>query len=206
MNKVEKVAYYLILGFIPPIFLFTSFWFLSYAFLSEKLIIPLAITGLICGILINFIFLRRWVNSFYDSLIWIIIAIFLFYHIAMLGFFMGMPLFNTLLGIIAGFYYGHKISRSKIVPKIQSKLITRISLISSGFMLLICVLSAIIALSSPSTPNDIKGMLYLNFIPSAKLLLLGIIFGGLCLVIFEFFLTRLTMVLILKKIEKLNQI
>jgi hypothetical protein len=206
MTKIEKLVNTIVLGFIPPVVLFVIFWFGLYLLFPESKLIPFSIVGLILGIMIDFIFMKRWLDSFYEWPIWILLLLFTFYHIGMIGFFMGMPVFNSLLGILAGYYFGHRLSKSNINEEKKKKIVFRVAFSSSFAMLLICILSGSLAISSPSTAHEIKSMLGLNFNISKGLLIVGIFIGGIGLIAFTCLTSLFTMrkIISLKK-QKPNQ-
>jgi hypothetical protein len=112
MSKFEKIVYTLIIGFIPPIFLFVTLWFTLYALFPERNLYLYSIIGIMAGLTIDVIFMKRWLVSIYRWPIGLLIVVFSFFHIGMIGFFMGFPVFNSLLGILAGFYFGYRIKKS----------------------------------------------------------------------------------------------
>jgi hypothetical protein len=193
MTKNEKIVLTAVLGFIPPVFLFVLFWFVFYAMEPERSLFPIPFIGLATGIVIDIIYLKRWVASCHQWPIWILILIFSFYHIGMLGFFMGVPLFNAFLGLLAGYYYGNRILRVDFSEEKKKKIASNVSLSTSLFMLVIGTLSAWIALSDQYTSSNLEGMFGLNYNLTHGILISGIIIGGIFLVVFTWLSTHLTM-------------
>jgi hypothetical protein len=193
MTKIEKLVNTIFLGLIPPVLLFVILWFGMYLLFPESKLIPFSVVGLISGIIIDFIFMKRWLDSFYEWPIWILLLLFTFYHIGTIGFFMGMPVFNALLGILAGYYFGNRLSKSNLNEGKKKKMVFSVAFSSSIAMLLICILSGSLALSSPSTAHEIKSMLGLNFEISKGLLIVGIFTGGFGLIAFTYLTSLFTM-------------
>jgi hypothetical protein len=193
MTKNEKIVLTAVLGFIPPVFLFVLSWFAFYAMAPERSLFPIPFIGLATGILIDIIYLKRWVTKCHHWPMWILLLIFTFYHIGMLGFFMGVPLFNTFLGLLAGYYYGNRILREDFSEEKKKKIMSNVALSTSLFMLVICILSAWIALSDQYTSSNLEGMFGLKYNLTHGILISGIIIGGIFLVVFTWGSTKLTM-------------
>jgi len=153
-----------------------------------------ALIGLSCGLLIDLMFLKHWVNKRYALPIWFIAGLYILYNICVYGFFMGFPVFNVLLGLLAGYYYGNRICANKIQPEIRSKLIYRVSLFTGSIMTVICVSSGIIGLTDKTIGENIQGMLGLDFEITKTMILTLIFVGGFGLIIFQYFITRLTII------------
>lgn len=106
----EKILFTLLIGFIFPLMislLSISLWF--YFDKSENRAILYLISGLLSGLLIDLRFLKRWIIHIYELPIFFVAGIYIFYNILIFGFFMGFPVFNTFLGLLAGYYYGKRI-------------------------------------------------------------------------------------------------
>jgi hypothetical protein len=115
----------------------------------------------------------------------------------MFGFFMGLPFFHPGLGVIAGYYWAKRLSHhvGKVDTKVEIKRVSGFTATVIGF---VCLFSTIIALMSKSSASEIKHMLHLPFEISQSLLIFPIIIGGLFLIFAQYFLTRITMIKILK--------
>jgi hypothetical protein len=111
---------------------------------------------------------------------------------------MGFPVFNVLLGLVAGYYSGKRICFKNIKPEKHSKLINQVSLCTGLTMTLICISSGFLALAGEGAGGDIKGMLGLGF-EVTKLMVVGItLIGGLSLILTQIILTRITMIKTIK--------
>ena len=93
---------------IFPLIFFLWFWWLSLTLVKEEAIFLLAFAGLIIGVLIDILFIKRIVkNSLKVKYSWLMV-ITIFYHILILGFFMGVPVFNVIPGIIGAIYLAQR--------------------------------------------------------------------------------------------------
>ncbi len=115
MSKIESYIIGLGLGALIPIFGFVFFWWLSAALNNFKILsVPessikiFALTGFAIGIVIDILFLKRLVPEFYKLNIAWLIFIYLFCSAMAVAFFMGFPIGNLLLGMVAGGYMGRK--------------------------------------------------------------------------------------------------
>jgi len=74
--------------------------------LPVEMVIAAACAGLGLGVLLNTVFLRRWVTNFYGTSLWPLTAVYLALSVIAIAFFMGLPVGTFALGILAGAYMG----------------------------------------------------------------------------------------------------
>ena len=154
---MERFALGLILAPLAPLAGLMVFWWSAYAFLPEAWIPLLTITGLLAGILADVFLLRKLLDRRLSLIFWV--AVFLFYSIGTFGFFMGVPVFNAILAIPAGFVIGSRLAAENAGTPQARKTARRTAWFTTGVLALICVASAFIALASPSTASDLRSML-----------------------------------------------
>lgn len=165
--------------------------------LESRAIIYLA-AGLILGLIIDLIFLKGWINRRFELPLWSMAGIYILYNVFVFGFFMGFPVFNVLLGLIAGNYFGNRIVSGKLPSEIQSKQIKQVSIFTALIMALICISSAVIGLTDKLIGANIQGMLNLHFEVTKPMIWAIVIVGGVSLIIVQYVITRWA---ILKTIE-----
>jgi hypothetical protein len=202
MIKFDRFLFNSLFGLVIPILCFLIFWWSSLLFTNDdKYIIIAAPTGFGVGLMISLFLKLTRKPDIYRLSKPILIMIYLFYNVGMFGFFMGVPVFHLILGVIAGFYWTKRLihHNAAIVYKAEINRISRFTSIVIGF---VCLFSAIFALISKSTPSDLKQMFHLPFDISQPLLISLIITGGLFLIFAQYFFTQITM----KKILKINNI
>lgn len=200
MKRLEKVISGLIIGFTFPLMfglLSIIMWF--YLDKSESKVFIYLTTGILLGLIIDFKFLQNWIKHRFDLPLWFISGIYIFYNICMYGFFMGFPVFNILLGLIAGYYFGNRIISNKIQSQMRSKQINQVSLFTGLIMTLICVSSGIIGLTDKTTGENIQGMLGLDFEITKTMILTIIFVGGFSLIISQYLITRIAIIKTIKK-------
>lgn len=193
MRNIEKRISGLIIGSIFPLLLgllSITIWFLLDRAESRPLLY-LAI-GLILGLLINLKYLNVWINRRFDLPNWITISIYIIYNIFVYGFFMGFPVFNVFLGILAGYYFANRICYKKVKIDEYPKLINQVTLITGLIMLLVCISSGFLALMDYGAAGMIKDLLGLDFEVSNSMMWGIVIIGGLVLILINILLTRFT--------------
>ena len=102
MKKFENFFFSLILGAFLPLtagLISLIIWF-NFSKNENHALIYLS-SGLLSGIIIDIIFLKNWVKNRYNLPDWVIILIYFIYNIFIYGFFMGLPVFNLIMRIIA---------------------------------------------------------------------------------------------------------
>jgi hypothetical protein len=180
-------------GTFPLLFCLFSITIWFYFDRNEHRIPVYLVTALFSGLIIDLKFLKGWIDKRYELPVWFIMGIYVFYNICIYGFFMGFPVFNLFLGVIAGYYYGKRIFYKKIPLEKQSGLINKISLFTGTIMMLVCISSGYIALAGNGAGSDLQGMFGLDF-EITKTMIWGIVLiGGILLILLEFILTKITL-------------
>jgi hypothetical protein len=189
IHKFEKLVLALVLGLIAPILGLMGFWGGSYSHLDERLIPYAALTGLLLGLLVDLFVLMPAVRRAHrlDVKLWM--AIYLFYSAGVFGFFMGVPVPNALLALPAGFIIGGRLAAEEADDARVRAMARGTAWFTTGVLALICAASAFIALMSPSTAYDLKGMLRLGFDVTQGMIVALILVGGAALLIFGWVLT-----------------
>jgi len=189
MRTIEKVLIGIILGAIFPITGFIAVWWGIYAFLQNKVPFQMAFVGLLIGILVDLHYLRRWVGGAYSINLKIWMAVYVFYSIGMLGFFMGMPVFNVILAVPAGLFIGSKLARQKADHDGVRRLKRDTCVFTTGILAAVCFTSAFIALVDPYTGSDLQGLLGLHFEVRRSMIAGVIAIGGTALLLLQWVIT-----------------
>ncbi len=191
-TKIEHFALGLILAPLAPLAGLLGFWWSSYAFLPGEWVPYCALSGLALGILSDIFILKRMITRAYKlgAVFWL--AVLLFYSVGMFGFFMGVPLFNAALAIPAGFVVGGKLAHEPVDGVRIRRASLRTCILTTALMVLVCAASATVALISPSTPGDLRGMLGLGFEVTRTMIWGLILVGGAGLLAVNWVLTGLS--------------
>jgi hypothetical protein len=194
MNKLDRIFFDFIFGLVLPIFGFeVAVWLTFVNGSSEKTIFISALLTFSAGIVISLLIRFILKPDIFKIPVPVLILVYLFYNVCILGFFMGVPVFNLAAGALAGYYWSKRIINRNELNNSRRD-IQRVSLFASSVTAVVCLTSAIVALLSKSTPEDLKGMFHLNFDVTRPLLVSLIIIGGLMLVALQYYLTRFVMV------------
>jgi hypothetical protein len=152
------------------------------------------LVGLGMGFVIDLLFLGKWVNMAYQIHPILLIAIYLFYSVGIFGFFMGVPVFNSIMGPLAGFYIGRRLKQEKESPIEAKRMIHRTGLFTSFVLAVACTASFILAASEITLAANINGMLHdmlgLNIALDNPTILLLSAFAGIGIVAAEYVLTQ----------------
>jgi hypothetical protein len=203
MKQLDKLLIGLIIGGIFPLLLglcAVIVWF--YADKDENNALTYLLVGLAAGFLIDLRFLKKWVRHRYELPIWFVCAIYLFYNVLIYGMFMGFPVFNLFLGLMAGYYSGQRIHFNSILPEVRNRIFNRISLFTALIMTLICISSGFIALAGNGVGKEVQSMLGLDFDVTKGMIAVLAWIGGLFLIVSEYYLTKMTVKITIKLILK----
>lgn len=190
MKRFERIFSGLIMGCAFPLLfglLSVVIWFYIDKLESRALLYLSG--GVISGLIIDLAFLRGWIRRRFELPLWFPAGIYILYSIFIFGFFMGFPVFNVLMGLVAGFYFGNRIVANKIKPQMQPKLIKQVSRFSALVMALICISSAVIGLTDKTIGANIQGMLGLGFEVTKAMVWGLVLVGGFCLIIVQYVIT-----------------
>ena len=201
--NIEKLILTVILGMIAPILGLLSCWWGVLLFLPQNLVPFAALTGLILGLIADGIFLKQVVHHAHQMDIRIWVAIHLFYSVGVLGFFMGVPVFNAFLAIPAGFVIGARLAYQSADDARLRAATRQTCIITTIILTLVCIASAFIALASPSTPADLEGMLGLRFAITQAMLRGIILLGGLGLLVVNWLLADFSVRFTYRFLERL---
>jgi hypothetical protein len=187
---VERLFLQIMIGLIAPVAFLLIGWWGSLPFVLETSIKYFALGGLLAGIFIDALFLRRWVRKAYNLPVAGFVLVYLFYSICMYGFFMGMPALNFLLGIMGGYYVGLCLRYTKKGKDEVSRDAQRTAFFAAGVLAILCIASWLLAYSQPTIASEIQGMLNLAREISREQVLIYSAIAGAGLVAAEYFLTR----------------
>jgi len=199
LSKFDKIFLGTIFGFIPPILLLLLGGWISILFVAENKIIMFLISGFIFGIFIDVLFLRKWINIGYKLNNYILIVIYIFYSICIFGFFMGVPVVNIFMGVIAGIYIARRIINRKLEKREIKNKVMITSIFSAIIILFFSISSAYLALKDPYTAANLEGMFNLSINVTLEMIIGLIIVGGLLFVLFQYLITKKTSMFILRK-------
>jgi hypothetical protein len=199
MKNLEKKIDGLIIGSLFPLslgLLAVTIWFLLDK--SESRPIIYVAVGLLLGAVIDLKFLKGWIDRRYNLPLWTVAAIYIVYNVFVYGFFMGLPVFNVFLGLLAGYYFGHRICFNQVEPEKHSKLVNQVSQFTGLIMTLVCISSGFLALFDYGAAGMIRDVLGLDFEVTHAMMWGIVLIGGMLLILTTILLTRITMVKVIR--------
>jgi hypothetical protein len=210
--ELEKKEYYLIgtfLALLIPFMIGVLFWWTVAALdifkivaVSERIIAIAAITGLAIGILLDFVYLKKWITKFYEMNRVISIPLYLFCSLMAVAFFMGVPVGNLFLGLLAGIYIGRKYHYLKSDQASFASASKNVSIFSAFVTSIEALPIGLLALQEESIIHSINRTLGLILFHANKIVdvLLIVILCGVLFWI-QFFVTRFGAELSFRKIS-----
>ncbi len=188
MQKIEQAALTVTLGAVPVIACFLAGWWLSIPFVPESRIFLFALGGLLVGMAVDVVFLRSWVRHPWSLKPWVWKAVYVFYSIGVLGFFMGVPVFNVLLALPAGLFVGRWLAHTSADAARMQKTARQAAGFTTIVLGFVCLASAAVALVNPSTASDLQGMLSLPFEVTPPMIVGLILAGGALILVLQWWL------------------
>ncbi len=187
---VERLFLQVIIGLAAPVALMLAGWWGCLYFAPEETVKYFALGGLLAGLLLDMLFMRRWLRKAYSLPVGWFAGFYLFYSACLFGFFMGVPVFNLLLGIVGGYYVGICLRQAGKDKAEVEGAARRAGLFTAGVLAAVCTASWILAYRDASLAANIQGMFNLSKEISRENILLLSAFAGIVLVVMEYFLTR----------------
>jgi hypothetical protein len=151
MGKIGRAFEVLILGMffglVPLAAPFiATFLFTGIAF-GTKVLGPWTLWSLLPGLLIDIAFLKKWVRNAYTINTKILAVLYVFHSICALGFFMGVPIGDIFLGILAGIYAARKMDFMGADEEKRNQNFKKTAKFTAAVMVLICCLITLWAIA-----------------------------------------------------------
>ncbi|UCC23217.1 MAG: hypothetical protein JSW23_03960 [Planctomycetota bacterium] len=189
LSRVESFIVGMVLGPVPILFCFVSAWFTSTVLLEdENTVAVIALSGAGVGLIIDFLFLKRWVRGAYQINNKVLAAIYIFYSIGVFGFCMGIPILNFPVGMMAGIYTARKMYHIKAGAEECNRSIKRTCVFTALVMVLICCLLTLWAIAGQMIGYRLETPV-LSFTLTAPVFFGVVLTGGSGLVLLQYWLT-----------------
>jgi hypothetical protein len=114
MSKLEDTIVGILLGGACAWLSFVACWWtvamvhMYVGGISVNMVILAALTGLLVGIVLDVLFLKRWIRGFYAASLWLLAAVYGALCVLAVASFMGLPVGTFALGLLAGAYAGRR--------------------------------------------------------------------------------------------------
>ena len=189
VRKIECLILGMFFGFLPVLFCVAAAGFTNIVLLEERGIGYWALGGLCVGLIIDAIFVKRWVRNAYQMSDKVLAALYIFYSIGVLGFCMGIPILEFPLGMAAGAYAARKMYHSKAGPEEFERTVKKVSVFAAVVMVLICSLIALWAIAGEMIGYRVDTPV-LSFTFTVPIFSAVVLIGGTVLVLLQYWLTR----------------
>ena len=193
MSRTDKLLFGFVFGSVFPIlfaFLAVTLWFVISK--NESVVFYYLTFGLLTGLVTNRAIQQRLIDRAYDLPDLILAFFYVFYSVGIYGMFMGFPVFNLITGVVAGYYFGKRIVYKNLPEDQQRAVIRKVSRFTTWGMVVICVLTALMALNEETIGLEVQGMLGLKTEVTQGMIYAIIVVGGTLLVVCQYFLTHFT--------------
>jgi hypothetical protein len=190
-RKFDKVYGAVIWGFMLFVVPFCTAWWTFYSLTKDAFIIGLGcVLEAAVGIVCNVLFLKKLASRPYSQKTWVSVLLLVLYSIGIFGFFMGVPVFNILAGMLAAVYIGRQAKILGRDPASFTRQLKLTQILLFFVLLILCAASAWLALSDSHTAANLEGMFSLNFSLTQPILAAIILVGGVMLLAFQAALVR----------------
>ncbi|MCJ7728290.1 MAG: hypothetical protein MUO27_00155 [Sedimentisphaerales bacterium] len=200
MGKIESLILGMFFGIVPLAAFFMATVLFAAIVFGKETLGPWTLWSLLPGFLIDVLFLKRWVKNAYTMNAKAIGAVYVFYSVCALGFFMGIPIGNIFLGILAGIYSARRFSLTSHNRPNAGDYFKRTAIFSAAVMVLICALLALWAVAG-KVPGSKFQTPFISFTFTAPIFWTVVIVGGAFLVLLQYGLT----ITIAKVVSKLSR-
>lgn len=169
MNRAESILIGLFVGIACPLLLFVfCSWTVAAITIYHVLLLPSRViiiagfTGLGIGLVMDIVWLKRWVRRFYTANTYLMIAVYLAMSVVALAFFMGLPIGSLVLGILAGAYVGRRQFHTGGSGSACSKAAHKVGLFAGLVTTAETLPIGLLALDEPSIINFVRSFLGLE--------------------------------------------
>jgi hypothetical protein len=189
LRILESLILGLFFGLLPLIFCLSATVVITGILFDTEVLGPWALWSLVPGIIIDAVFLRKWVVRAYQINTKALAVIYLFYSVVAIAMGMGIPLFNFALCIAAGLYIARRMHLGREDEGTRKRAFRMTARFCAAAMVMVCSLMALWAAvggvigSRFDTP-------FLSFTITAPVFLIIVLAGGAVLVILQYWLTR----------------
>ena len=202
MSKIESVILGMFFGFVPIVFCLPATLIFASIFFGIKVVGPWVLWSLVPGVIIDIVFLKKWVRRAYKINNKALAAIYLFYSVVALGMGMGVPLFNFALGIAAGVYSARRMHFAGADEQRRKKYFKKTAVFCAAIMALMCCLITLWAIAGQMIGYEFETP-WPSFTSTVPIFFAIVFTGGSALVLLQYWLTlaaaRLTTILEKKK-------
>ena len=190
LSKIEAVILGLFFGLLPLVFCLLATLIVTAILFGTEVFAPWVLWSLVPGVIIDVIFLRKWVRRAYQINSKALAAIYLFYSVVALGMGMGIPVLNFALGIAAGVYSARKMHVIGAGEDRRNQAFKKTAVFCAAAMVMVCCLMALWAAVGGVIGSRFETPI-LSFTFTVPIFWTVVLTGGAALVLLQYLLTRL---------------
>ena len=197
VGKIESVILGMFFGFVPIVFCFLATMVIASILFGKEAFGPWVLWSLVPGIILDAIFLKKWVRKAYQINNKVLAGIYLFYSVVALGMGMGVPILNFVLGIMAGVYIARKMHFLGSDEQSRNQAFRKMALFCAVVMVLMCCLITLWAIAGKMIGYRFETS-YLSFTFTVPVFFAIVLTGGAVLVLLQYWLTTISAKITLK--------
>jgi len=188
MNKTESVILGMFFGVGPIVFCFLATMVTASIFWGKEALGPWALWSLVPGVIIDILFLKKWVRNAYRMNNKILAGIYLFYSVVALGMGMGLPVLNFVLGIMAGIYSARRTHFAGADQQSRNQVFKKTAVFCAAVMAVMCCLITLWAIAGKMIGYRFETS-FLSFTLTVPIFFAVVLIGGAVLVLLQYRLT-----------------
>ena len=175
-------------GFVPIVFCFLATMVIASIFFGKEALGPWVLWSLVPAIIIDVLFLKKWVRKAYLINNKVLAGIYLFYSVVALGMGMGLPILNLALGTVAGVYAARKMHFTGADEGRRKQAFKKTAVFSALVMVFMCCLITLWAIAGKMIGARVETPL-LSFTFTVPIFTAVVLTGGTILVLLQYWLT-----------------
>jgi ABC-type multidrug transport system fused ATPase/permease subunit len=189
MGKIESLILGMFFGFVPIVFCFLATMVIASIFFGKEALGPWVLWSLVPGVIIDAIFLKKWVRRAYQINNKVLAGIYLFYSVVALGMGMGIPILNFVLGIMAGAYIARRMHFHQADEQSRNQAFRKTAVFCAVVMAIMCCLMTLLGIVG-KVPGSKFETPILSFTFTVPVFTAVVLTGGAVLVLLQYWLTR----------------
>ena len=189
LGKIESVILGMFFGFVPIVFCFLATMVIASIVFGKEALGPWVLWSFVPGMIINAIFLKKWVRKAYQINNKVLAAIYLFYSVVALGMGMGIPILNLALGTAAGVYAARRMRLAGADEERRKQALKKTAMFCAAVMALMCCLMTLLGIVGKVPGSKFETPL-LSFTFTVPIFTAVVLTGGAVLVLLQYWLTR----------------
>jgi hypothetical protein len=187
LSKLESLILGIFLGVVPLIFCFPATLVITSIFFDKEVVGPWVLWSLVPGVIIDIVFLKKWVRRAYKINNKALAVIYLFYSVVALGMGMGVPVFNFALGIAAGVYSARRMHFAGADEENRKTYFKKTAVFCAVIMALMCCLITLWAIAGQMIGYRFETP-WLSFTFTVPIFFAIVFTGGSALVLLKYWL------------------